>query len=433
MINEQLERNYIATYPELAVQLPGHDLLWLQALRNSAFLAFNKHGFPQHSQEDWRYSPWSNLSKTSYMPSVKQDVATDWLDSYRLASAWHIVFLNGRYSPQLSSLIDLDSGLEIQSVPIALKNNPTDLQALLGKAVLDTEHSLIAFNNAWFADGFFIQLPANCQLAKPIQILHVVTEDHALAVTRNVIVLQQNARAEIIETFIGSSESYFTNAVTEVFLHDNSELSFSKLQHEASKAMHFAGIYVKQAQHSRFKQYNFALGSQQARTDIETELQTAAECSLDGLFVGIERQQLDNFTRIKHLKPHAISRQFYKGVLNDKSRGVFQGRVIVEKAAQQTDSQMNNRNLLLSTDAEVDSKPQLEIYADDVKCAHGVTVGQLEENAVFYLQSRGLDADNARHLLSFAFANEMVDKVENEALKTLLVRLLLDYFPGIKL
>jgi len=206
-----------------------------------------------------------------------------------------------------------------------------------------------------------------------------------------------------------------------------------KAQLEAEKAQHFGGTYVKQAQDSRFVHHNFALGGGLARSDIHSDLETAAECSLNGLFVASKRQHIDNHTRINHLKPHGISREFYKGVLDDRARGVFQGRVIVAENAQRTDSEMNNRNLLLSADAEVDTKPQLEIYNDDVKCSHGVTVGQLEEKSVFYLQSRGVDEATARNILTFAFANEMVDKVENAELKGLLLNELLARFPAMSL
>jgi Fe-S cluster assembly protein SufD len=237
----------------------------------------------------------------------------------------------------------------------------------------------------------------------------------------------------VIETYVGSVDSYFAASVNECLLGNNAGLTFYKVQLEAEKAQHFGGTYVNQARDSRFNHHNFALGSGLARSDIHCDLDTAAECSLNGLFVASKRQHIDNHTRINHLKPHGVSREFYKGVLDNKARGVFQGRVVVAEDAQQTDSEMNNRNLLLSADAEVDTKPQLEIYADDVKCSHGVTVGQLEEKSVFYLQSRGLDEEAARNILTFAFANEMVDKVENAELKALLLKELLERFPAISL
>ena len=202
-----------------------------------------------------------------------------------------------------------------------------------------------------------------------------------------------------------------------------------KTQTESDKAYHFGGTYVKQAPNARFTHHNFALGGLLARCDIHTDLDQASECELNGLYLGVKRQHLDNHTRINHLKPHGISREMYKGVLDDRARGVFQGRVIVAEDAQKIDSQMNNRNLLLSADAEADTKPQLEIYADDVKCGHGVTVGQLDEKSIFYLQTRCIDEETARNMLTFAFANEMVDKIKIKSLHDQVLEHVLARFP----
>ena len=210
---------------------------------------------------------------------------------------------------------------------------------------------------------------------------------------------------------------------------ENADLTLYKLQLEGEKAYHFGGTYVTQAANARFKHHNFAFGSLLARNDIRTDLGQASECELNGLYLGIKRQHIDNHTRINHLKPYALSKELYKGVLNQRARGVFQGRVVVAEQAQKTSSEMNNRNLLLSNDAEVDTKPQLEIYADDVKCAHGVTVGQLDETSIFYLQSRCVDEATARNMLTFAFANEMVEKVKIKALHDQILEQLLARFP----
>ena len=212
-------------------------------------------------------------------------------------------------------------------------------------------------------------------------------------------------------------------------LAQNADLTLYKMQCESEKAYHFGGTYVKQARDARFTHHNFAFGGLLARCDIHTDLDHASECELNGLYLGVKRQHIDNHTRINHLKPNAISREFYKGVLDDRARGVFQGRVIVAEDAQKTDSQMNNRNLLLSDDAEVDTKPQLEIYADDVKCGHGVTVGQLDEKSIFYLQSRCIDEETARNMLTFAFANEMVDKIKIKSLHDMVLEQVLVRFP----
>lgn len=429
MAAEQPTYSYLTAYQDIASSLPGSDLPWLQQFRDAGLKVFEGHGFPNLRDEEWRYTNLSVLNKTLFAPVDDMSVDGDWLDGYRLENAWSVVLVNGRFSKELSRLADLPAEVAVQS----LRENPEIVQSKLGQAVGNDEHSLVAFNNAWFGDGLFIEVPAKHQLAKPLQILHVVTSADALAASRNVFVINESAEAEIIETYIGSVNQYFSAVVNECFLEANAGLTLYKLQSEADKACHFGGTYVKQAESSRLMHHNFAFGSLLARSDIHSDLGLAAECHVNGLYVGGGRQHIDNHTRINHLKPQGISREYYKGVLDKRARGVFQGRVVVVEDAQQTDSEMNNRNLLLSGDAEVDTKPQLEIYADDVKCSHGVTVGQLEEKSVFYLQSRGVDEESARNILTFAFANEMVDKVENPELKALLLKQLLERFPAMAL
>jgi Fe-S cluster assembly protein SufD len=433
MAVEQSTNPYLDAYPAIFAGLPGRDLPWLQQFRNAALLAFGDHGFPTTREEEWRYTNLALLNKTLFAPADHQAVDSDWLEAYRLEDAWSVVLVNGRFSASLSRLNGLPDAVSVISVAQALQQKPASVQKLLGKAVADSEHSLIAFNNAWFGDGVLVEVAAQQVLEKPIQILHVVTEADALAATRNLIVMGDNAEAELVETFVGSAAGYFTASVNECFLGSKAGLIWYKLQSEAEKSVHFGGTYLKQSPDSRFTHHSFAFGGLLARSDIHSDLDTASECNLNGLYLGRNRQHIDNHTRINHLKPQGVSREFYKGVLDQRARGVFQGRVIVAEDAQKTDSEMNNRNLLLSGDAEVDTKPQLEIYADDVKCSHGVTVGQLEEKSVFYLQSRGVDEESARNILTFAFANEMVDKVDNDELKAQLVAQLLKHFPAINL
>ncbi len=424
---------YLAAYPALAGDLPGQNLPWLQRFRSEAFQCFSEKGFPGTRQEEWRYTDLAALNKTLYAPSATRSVDAEWLKPYRLQNAYSVVLVNGCFAADLSCCEGLSGAVTVAGFKQVLQQNPALIEKHLGLAVANSEHNLVAFNNAWFADGVVIELAAHQQLEKPIQILHVVTDNQALAATRQLLIVNEHAEAEIIETYIGGGENYFTAAVNECLLGCNAGLTLYKVQLEAGKARHFGGTYVKQARDSRFVHHHFALGGLLARSDIHSDLDVAAECRLNGLFLGGNRQHLDNHTRINHLQPRGISREFYKGVLDQRARGVFQARVIVAEDAQHTDSEMNNRNLLLSDDAEIDTKPQLEIYADDVKCSHGVTVGQLEEKSVFYLQSRGIDEASARNILTFAFANEMVEKVGNEALKDLLRQELLARFPAISL
>ena len=422
---------YTAEYSTIAPTLPGQNLAWLTALRQQALTKFSAQGFPSLREEEWRYTNVSAIEKKLFSPSLigqAQDIVpTDLLASYQLPDAWSVVLIDGHFCAELSVLEGLPATVTVMSIADALVQQPEIVERYINQAVNNDEHSLVAFNTAWFTDGLFVHVPAKLTLEKPVQVLHVSTQGDLLASTRTLIVAEDMADIKVIETFVGLDIAYLSAAVTEVFVGLNADVTLYKMQCESDKAYHFGGIYVKQAKDARFTHHNFAFGALLARCDIHTDLDLASECELNGLYLGVNRQHIDNHTRINHLKPHGISRELYKGVLDDRARGVFQGRVIVAEDAQKTDSQMNNRNLLLSNDAEADTKPQLEIYADDVKCAHGVTIGQLDEKSIFYLQSRCIDEETARNMLTFAFANEMVDKIKiknlhDQALEQVLIR-----------
>jgi Fe-S cluster assembly protein SufD len=428
--------HYRAEYQSIAPALPGQTLPWLKALRAQALEKFSVNGFPSPREEEWRYTNVSAIENKLFAPVLSgapvtqlSAVNVEWLKSYQLEDAWSVVLIDGHFSEKLSVLDGLPEMVSVISMADALAKQPERLENYLGHAVNNTEHGFIAFNTAWFTDGLFVHVPAKQVLEKPIQVLHVVTQADVMATTRNVIIIDDMAEARVIETFAGGIESYLTAAVTEVFVGRNADLTLFKMQSESEKAYHFGGIYIKQAQDARFMHHNFAFGSLLARSDIHVDLDQASQCELNGLYLGVNRQHIDNHTRINHLKPHASSREMYKGVLDDRARGVFQGRVVVAEDAQKTDSQMNNRNLLLSNEAEADTKPQLEIYADDVKCGHGVTVGQLDEKSIFYLQSRCVDEETARNMLTFAFANEMVDRIKIKGLHDRVLEQVLARFP----
>jgi Fe-S cluster assembly protein SufD len=428
---------YIAEYEKSVDSLPGQSLAWLKTLRAEAFQCFSDKGFPSLREEEWRYTNVSAIEKKLFAPLLNDvnhetmEVDQKWLDAYRIKDSLTIVLVNGRFSKQLSTLENLSAEVSVLSMCDALEQQPELVKKYLTQAVSHEEHGFVAFNTAWFSDGLFVYIPEKYVLETPIQLLHIVTQADCLATTRNIIAIDEMAEATVIERFVGMNDAYLSASVTEVLIGKNADLTMYKMQNEGDKAYHFGGIYVKQARDSRFNHHNFAFGGLLARNDIHTDLGVASECDLNGLYLGIKRQHIDNHTRINHLQPHAISRELYKGVLNQRARGVFQGRVLVAEDAQKTDSDMHNRNLLLSNDAEADTKPQLEIYADDVKCAHGVTVGQLDEKSIFYLQSRCVDEETARNMLTFAFANEMVDKVKLKSLREMLLEQLLKRFPQV--
>jgi len=424
---------YITEYQDVEVSLPGQQLPWLVLHRSSALQSFSKQGFPSPRQEEWRYTNIAAIEKKLFKPTVGDvaaEIDKDWLKSRQLEDSWTVVLIDGRFSAEHSSLEGVPDGVIIMNMAEALRSCPERIESRLGKAIIEADHGFINLNMAWFSDGLFVHVPNKTVLAKPIQLLHVVTRSDSLATTRNIIDLGAMAEVKILETYIGDEEvSYLTAAVTEVFVGRNAGLELYKVQQEALKAFHFGGTYVQQDRNSRFKHHSFSFGGLLARNELHCALEEASECELNGLYTGIKQQHMDHHTRINHIKPNAISREYYKSILDQRARGVFQGRVVVFEDAQKTDSEMHNRNLLLSEHAEADTKPQLEIYADDVKCAHGVTVGQLEDKAMFYLQSRGVDKDTAKQMLTFAFANEMVEKVNLDTVKVLILNELLTHLP----
>jgi Fe-S cluster assembly protein SufD len=424
---------YIECCRELAVALPGRDLPWLARLREEALARFSATGFPTPREEEWKYTNVAPIEKNLFSPAPAAGpgrVDAETLARYRLADAWSLVFVDGIHAPGLSVTAGLPEKALVMSMAEALERHPEKVEALLQTAAERETHGFVAFTTACFRDGAFVFIDEGLALAKPLQLIHVSTRAEGLAVTRNLVALARNAEATVIETYAGrEGSSYLTAAVTEISLGENAGLAHYKLQSEADRAYHFGGVYARQGRSSRFGQHHAAFGGLLSRTEIHAELERAADCELNGLFLGTERRHLDTHTLIRHKASHGTSRETYRGIAADRARGVFSGRIVVHPEAQKTDAAMDNRNLLLSADAEIDSKPQLEIHADDVKCAHGVTVGQLDPSAVFYLASRGVDEPTARAMLTFAFANEMVEKIRPASLKRLVQSELLSFLP----
>ncbi len=424
---------FTAKYDAIREHLPGQQLAWLQQQREAALAQFNQNGFPTLRDEEWKYTNVSAINKKAFNPVLLSELDTrqdSGCADMAIPDCWQVVLVDGHFSAAQSNLQNVPEGVFIGSLAEALDQHPELVEAYFGRALEQQNHGFIDLNNAWFSDGLFVHVPAKTILTQPIQFIHQVNSPDALVTTRQIIALEAHAEAKVIECFQGNPEhAYLTTSVTEVIVAENAGLSLSKLQSEADKAFHFGGVYVKQAPNSRFKHFGYSFGGLLTRNELITDLQQASECELNGLYIGVKKQHIDNHTRINHVEPHAISREGYKGVLDQRARGVFQGRVVVFEDAQKTDSEMNNRNLLLSEHAEADSKPQLEIYADDVKCAHGVTTGQLDDKSVFYLQSRCIDETTARNMLTFAFANEMVEKLDFDAFKKQVLMQLLAHFP----
>jgi Fe-S cluster assembly protein SufD len=431
-MNAELKDHYRDQYGTMEAAFPGSGLAWLKDARDESLAAFSASGFPSPREEEWRYTNIAPIERKRFLlPSGAPAWADrDKLDRFRIDGAASLVFVNGRYDRALSVLPECGQGIVVCSMAEALQNPAGRVKEYFGAALKQENRGFLAFNSAFFTDGVFIYIPREEKIEAPVQWIFVSTGPDNLATTRNLVIAEPGAQAEIVETYIGSDESgYLTAAVSELALAERASITWSKLQCESGRGFHFGGLYAEVGRHARLSHANFSFGGLLVRNEVHANLSAGSECSLDGLFLGSGRQHVDNHTRIIHREPNGFSREAYKGILDHRARGVFQGRIIVERDAQKTDAEMANRNLLLSSDAEIDTKPQLEIYADDVKCAHGVTVGQLDEKSVFYLQSRGVDREAARSMLTFAFANERVEKLALPGLRSLIQNELLAALP----
>lgn len=414
--------------------LAGHGVSWVTEMRQSAFERFAAHGLPTRREEEWKYTDVSAIGKRASLapdnipPDPSSEAA---LFAWTLAqeNVHLMVFVNGHYSDELSALGELPAGVRLESLADLLDGAADLPQALFGR---QHEHTIFAaLNDALATDGAVLRLAPGTVLEKPVYLLFVASGHGTAIYPRNIVIAGEGARATVIEHYFGMLDAHnFTDAVTQVSLADGAEVLHCKLEQEGSAAFHIAGIHAEQAAGSRFGSHSFALGGRLARNDITTRMSgPGCRCSFDGLYLLDGKQHVDHHTRIDHLAPSGTSREYYRGILDGESHGVFNGKVVVHPHAVKTDAHQENHNLLLSRQAEVDTKPQLEIFADDVKCTHGATVGQLDDESLFYLRSRGVDADSARSLLIYGFANDIIGRVEVPDMRARIEHLVLDRLP----
>jgi Fe-S cluster assembly protein SufD len=405
----------------------------IRPLREAAFARFAELGLPTKQDEEWKYTSLAPLAQTRFEPAV--DAGLPSLDRWALEDCGiRLVFVDGRHRPELSSQAAGPAGAFIGSLAAALAERPELVGRELARHADHQRDALTALNTAFIEDGAFIHLPAFAVLRAPIHLLFVSTAagKATLSQPRNLIILGAGSQATVVETYAGLREEvYLTNAVTEAVLGDGARLDHYKLQEESARAFHLALLQVNHGRDSKFTSHSVALGSALARNEVRALFaREGSECTLNGLYMAAGKQHLDNRTVIDHQSPRCTSRELYKGVLDGQSRGVFSGRVLVREDAQKTDASQANKNLLLSDDALVDTKPQLEIFADDVKCAHGAAVGQLDEDALFYLRSRGIGREAARSLLTYAFASEMVNLIPFAPLRARVRQLVTSRLPA---
>ena len=423
--------DYLGAFRRLSGVLPGQQLDWLRQARAEAIGRFVQQGFPTQRDEDWKYTNIAGIEKGRFnvLPALCPEFLAAQVNTHALPDSHLLVFVNGRLEPELCRPGRLPHGVVLSSLAYRFDQNPEGLEEAL--VVFHPSSAFTDLNLAFMADGAYVHLPPGAIVKAPIQLLFIATEAGLAIQPRNLVLAEAGSSASIVEHHVAPREiSYFTNAVSEIMLGQGSTIEHYKLQQESLTAFHIATVNVKQAAKSHFISGSFALGARLARTGITVALQAEdATCTLDGLYLTDGRQHLDHHTRIDHLKPRCSSREFYKGVLNGASRAVFNGRVVVHPDAQGSDALQTNHNLLLSENAEIDTKPQLEIWADDVKCNHGATVGQLDADQVFYLCSRGIGQVSARALLTRAFAMEVIDRVHILSLQERLDELLQDKLP----
>jgi Fe-S cluster assembly protein SufD len=431
------QNRYREEFARLEPQLAGVELPWLRRARCAAFDRFAELGFPTTRHEDWKYTNVAAIEKRPFrpLPESLNGVNTAQVNELAFSGSHLLVFVNGRYSPRLSRVSSLPSGASIMSLATALAVYADQLEPLLTRDTEPFANGFPALNAAFWADGAYIDLAADTAIEEPIHLLFIATEADLGTHPRNIVRTGAGSRVSIIEHYVGmGSIAYFTNAVTRIIADRGAVIEHCKLQQESGRAFHVADIHAQQGQDSRFTSHSFALGGALSRNDITTRLDAeGCEATLNGLYVADGRQHMDHHTCIEHAKPRGVSREFYNGVLDGAARAVFNGKVIVRPDAQKTDAHQSNRNLLLSENAEVDTKPQLEIFADDVKCSHGATVGQLDENQIFYLRTRGMDEPAARSLLTYAFAEEIISRSGIAPLRARLEELLINRLPDAQL
>ena len=389
------------------------DPAWLSILRQSAYDRLKNRGLPGAKDEEWRLTRLSELYKQTFgLPTAANTLSLDRMPLTPSAGC-RLVFVNGEFDAGLSD-DNLPDGVSMTPLDQAVANDEVALEKFFNTATPEEQHGFLCANAAFARNGYVMHIAAKAVVEKPIEILFVANNEQAATWhCRNIVVAEALSEASIVEQHLAADTKtqYLSNCVTELHLANGAQIDFYKLQQEADHAYHIGGIYSKQSRDSRLVTNNIALGGKIARNDVLADLVgEGAHCEMNGLAVLSGKQHVDNCTEVVHAKPHCTSDEYYKSVLNDSSRSVFRGRIVVAKDAQKTDADQQNRNLLLSDKAEADTKPQLEIYADDVKCAHGATVGQLDNKSIFYLRSRGIPEDVARALLTFAFASDVVSR-----------------------
>jgi Fe-S cluster assembly protein SufD len=406
-------------------RLTRGDPPWLARERGRARERLRKESVPGPRQEEWRYTNLRALLEQRFRPAAEAMGALEEseLQAHLIPDldAWRVVLVNCVYVPGLSRLEGLPAGVKVASLRQLLLEEPRLVQERLNGVAGPGAHVFAPLNTAGLHDGFVLQLAKNTHPEKPLELIHLsldVGEPHLIQ-PRHLVRLEAGARITLIERYLSTEPSlYCTNNLMEIDLGEGSHLEHRRLQEESPKAFHLSGLYVRHSARSRYRGSNVALGAAWSRTDIRVAFEKpGGDCEIDGLYLAGDGQLVDFHLDVEHRAPGCASREHFKGLLTGKGRAVLDGRIYVAKHAQQTDAHLKNANLLLSRHAEVDTKPQLEIHADDVKCSHGASVGQIEPEQLFYLRSRGISTEAAQRMLCQGFAGEIIDRIEPEPMR----------------
>ncbi len=398
-------------------QPPTSDPSWLWGLRSDAMSAFERTGFPNRRVEDWKHTGLRPVTGVDWKLDAAGEPGAELPELTELVPADEghgALLLDGILQPERSRLDGLPQGVTVLSMRDAVSQHPQWVQQHLGHIAAANHRGFVALNLAFFRDGLFVHVAKDVVLMQPITVVVATTDAHAGRAThlRHLIIAEQGAAVTVVERYIGANVSALNNVVTEVFTGPNAHVHHVKLQQESESALHVSTIDVRQQRDSRFTSHAVATGGALGRTEVRTSLrESGAECSLYGVYLGRGSQQLDQLTHVEHAVAHGRSTQLYKGVLDEDSSGIFNGMVLVQHGADDSDATQTNNNLVLSDGAAAHSRPQLEIHAEEVTCAHGSTIGALDQDALFFLRSRGLPEADARQLLTAAFADEVVQTV----------------------
>lgn len=395
---------------------------WLELVRASAMERFEQLGFPTVKDENWKYTNLAPLAKQSFTPASRAGKAS--IDPARFVypetAAAHLVVVNGFFSEELSNKTGLENVVAIDLLTAVSDARYNKIaRAYLARNAGYHNNGLAALNTAFLQSGLFLLVPKNVKVDAPIQVTFV-TDGETASFPRLLVVSEEHSSATLIESFVSTGEQqYFTNAIAEIIVKDGARLEHYRVQRESEKAFHTSLTSAELGRHASYDTTSINLGGRLSRHDISVVMDNeGAECWVDGLYLAGADQHTDTHSVIDHQQPHCNSHQLYKGILDGNARAVFNGKIFVREGAQKTDAMQTNKNLLLSPQARVDTKPQLEIYADDVKCAHGAAVGQIDQEELFYLQARGINPELGRSLLTYGFAEEVIEKIKIDSIKS---------------